>query len=441
MKTITKIFGAVVLLSLTMSVNAQNGWNWGEQVDIAKEKNVLYSDAYKAKNYKAAVEPLEWLLTNTPDLNPSIYQRGVKIYQELAKKEADAAKKEAYIQRGLELHDLRIKYFGKEGDVSVRKAYFAYSFYNKVKEKYQLLYELFTKAFELEGEKMAHGYLVAYMNSVYKYRFGGGELSDDQVIDIYFNITDAIEAQKQGASDDNKKKMDKSMDAVDRLLLATKVDISCDFVEENLGPKLDTGNDVKIAKKIFKLMIDGECIDRPLALKAAEVIQNDQPTYGVAKFLATKYANEENYDEAVKYYNEAATLTEDNSEKAEMYVSIANVQRRLGQSSTARNTARRALSFDPSYSDAYELIGDLYFGSFGKKGPCYQEKSQVEDRAVFIAAYDQYRRAGATAKMSAAKAQFPSITDIFNSDYEEGQTITIGCWINTTVTLERRPAN
>ena len=211
MKTIAKTLGILLILTLALSVNAQSGWNWGDQVDVAKEKNVVYTDAYKAKNYEAAVEPLEWLLENTPDLNPSIYQRGVKIYQALAKTEEDPAKKEEYIQRGLELHDLRIKYFGKEGDVSVRKAYFAYTFYSKNKEKYTLLYELFSKAFELHGEKMAHGYLVAYMNSTYKYRFAGGELSDSEVIDIYFNISDAIESQKQGASDENKKKMDKSM--------------------------------------------------------------------------------------------------------------------------------------------------------------------------------------------------------------------------------------
>ncbi|MEO1255071.1 MAG: tetratricopeptide repeat protein [Bacteroidota bacterium] len=436
----TKILGTALFLTLALGVSAQNGWNWGEDIDKAKEKNVIYTDAYKAKNYAAAVEPLEWLLENTPDLNPSIYQRGVKIYQALAKQETEPVKKEEYIQRGLELHDLRIKYFGKEGDVSVRKAYFAYVFYNKNKEKYPLLYELFSKAFKLEGENMLHGYLVAYMNSVYKYRFGGGELSDSEIIDIYFNITDAIETQKQGASEENRKKMDKSLDTIDRLLLATKVDISCDFVEENLGPKLDQGNDVKIAKKIFKLMIDGECIDRPLALKAAEVIQNDEPTYGVAKFLGAKYAKEENTEEALKYYQQAASLTDDNVQKAEMYVNSARIYSRLGQKSTARNTARRALSFDPSYKDAFELIGDLYFGSYGK-GPCYQEKSQVEDRAVFIAAYEQYRKAGASAKMKAAKAQFPSITDIFNESKEEGQSITIGCWINTTVALERRPAN
>ena len=434
----TKILGPILFMFLTLAVSAQDGWNWGDQVDIAKEKNVIYTDAFKAKNFEGAKESLDWLLENTPDLNPSIYINGVKIYEGLAKKESDPAVKEELITKGLDLHDKRIQYFGKEGDVSVRKAYFAYAFYNKNKEKYPLLYNLFSKAFELQGAKMNHGYLVAYMNSVYKYRFGGGDLSDTEVIDIYFNISDAIGEQRKNASDANKAKMDKSLDTIDRLLLATKVNISCDFVEENLGPKLDEGNDVNIAKKIFKLMIDGECIDRPLALKAAEVIQGDEPTYGVAKFLAAKYNKEGNNDLAISAYQEAASLTDDNGEKAEMYVNIARIQMRLGQKPTARNSARRALSFDPTYSDAFKLIGDLYMTSFDD---CKKEESQVMDRAVFIAAYNEYRKAGNTSGMNNAKAQFPSIEDIFTAGMEEGQSITIGCWINTTVSLERRPAN
>ncbi|MDE0471989.1 MAG: hypothetical protein OXH57_08615, partial [Ekhidna sp.] len=70
---------------------------------------------------------------------------------------------------------------------------------------------------------------------------------------------------------------------------------------------------------------------------------------------------------------------------------------------------------------------------------CKQEQSQVDDRLVFIAAHNEYKKAGNTAGMAKAKEQFPSISDIFSEGKEEGQSVTVGCWINTTVTLERRP--
>ena len=41
-------------------------------------------------------------------------------------------------------------------------------------------------------------------------------------------------------------------------------------------------------------------------------------------------------------------------------------------------------------------------------------------------------------QMKAAKEQFPSIEEIFNEGMEEGKSITVGCWINESVTLQRR---
>ena len=85
------------------------------------------------------------------------------------------------------------------------------------------MFDLFTKTYELNGDKTNRGNLVAYMNVVYKYRFGGGELSDEEVIDIYSNISESLATQKAKASAANKSKYDKSIDNVDKLLTATKL--------------------------------------------------------------------------------------------------------------------------------------------------------------------------------------------------------------------------
>lgn len=436
---ITKILGAVFFLSIVFGANAQDPWNWGDQVDLAKEKNVLYTDAKKAKRFEEALPPLNWLLENTPDLNPSIYINGILIYEALAEQEADAAKKEEFIQKGLDLHDKRMEvYPDDKADVIDRKATYAYKYYGKDRSKYPYLFDLYSEAFELNGAEMNSGNLVAYMLVVYKHRVAGGDLSDEDVINYYSSISEALNVQKDRVNGEKKKRYDKMLDQVDKILTATKVEISCEFVEEKLGPKLGEGSDLNMAKKIFGLMLKGKCLDSPLALKAAGIVQQNEPTYGVAKFMAQKNAQDGNDEAAITSFKEAAGLTDDNSEKAEVYVSIARIQAKNNQKSTARNSARRALSFDPSYKDAYKVIGDLYMNSFND---CKLEQSQVQDRAIFIAAYNEYRKAGNASRMADAKAQFPSIEDIFNEGKEEGQSITIGCWINTTVTLERRPAN
>ena len=435
-KTITFTFFAFAMLSL----KAQSVWNWGEDEDTAKEKQVLYKDYYKSKKYLSALEPLNWLLKNTPNLNPSIYIDGVKIYEALANAETDPAKKEAYIQTALGLYDKRIEVgLGKKADITQRKAGTAYRFYSKTKEKYPYIYEQLTRAYALNGAKMNPGYLVAYMNAIYKYRFAGDELSDQDVIDIYFKISEALNTQRKGATEAQKKKIDKSLDTVDKLLVATKVEISCNFVEQQLGPKLNTEEDpLNMAKNIFNFMLKGKCTERPLAMRAAKIIQEREPTYAVAKLIAQRNAQNNNDEVAIQFFEEAARLTDDATEKAEVYLSIAKIQSGNGQKSLSRNSARRALSYNLQFTDAYKHIGDLYMTSFDQ---CKGEKSQVLDRAVFIAAYGEYSKAGNKKGMQSAKSQFPSIENIFSEGYEEGQSVTVGCWINTTVKIERRPAN
>ena len=95
----------------------------------------------------------------------------------------------------------------------------------------------------------------------------------------------------------------------------------------------------------------------------------------------------------------------------------------------------KASTFDTQSKAPFNLVGNLYFTSFAD---CKGGESKVLDRAIFIAAYDMYQKAGNSAQMAAAKEQFPSIEDIFNENYQEGQEVTLECWINTSVKLARR---
>ena len=152
MKNLAKIL-TVLGVALTMVAQAQPGWNWGDQVDLAKEKNALYVDMLKAGRYQEALAPHTWLCQNTPNLNESLYQNGSKLYEELAEVEKDPAKLEAYKSKAMEMYDLRIKYFGNEGYVLNRKVYPAYKFYKDDKSKYKELYDMFNRAFELSKEE------------------------------------------------------------------------------------------------------------------------------------------------------------------------------------------------------------------------------------------------------------------------------------------------
>ncbi|HHP7242190.1 MAG TPA: tetratricopeptide repeat protein [Cyclobacteriaceae bacterium] len=423
---------AISFIISSTYVMGQPGWNWPDEIDIAKEKNALYTDNLKQDNCQKAKEAHQWLLEKAPDLHVSLYQNGTKIYKCLAENTSDEAKKKEYQEKALEMYEKRIEYFGKEGYVLNRKAFDAYKFYKDDREKYQELYNLFKRTYDVNGAKVYDNNLVAFMDVIRRYKKTGGDISDVQVIDDYTTITDIIDEKKATGKDLDR--LDKITENIDKLLTAT-IDVDCEFVENNLGPKMKETQDLKMAKKVFQLLLTGKCSDSPLFVESAKMVHEKEPAFGLAKVIAIKEGASGNTEEALKYYNEAVELSDDNIKQGEIFLNMAKLYASKGQKVAARSSAQRAVASDPSLKEAYSLIGNLYMGSFED---CKQGISKSEDRAVFIAAYNMYRRAGDSEGMSSAKAQFPSKEEIFTENKEKGETLTIGCWINETVTLDTR---
>ena len=283
------IFSAFILILLSVSTTlSQNTFKWPEDEATAKEKVALYTDALKGKKYLEATEPLQWLLDNAPDLNPSIYINGIKIYEALEKAETDEAKKFEYQQTALQLYDDRIKYFNDEINVLNRKAFAAYKFYKKDKSKYQELYHLFKNTVEKSGVKLNTNLLVAYMDVVRRYNAATKSLSDEQVLGEYDIVSSIIE-QKLNAGQD-KAKINKQKEMVDKLLTGM-VTVDCDFIENKLGPKLrEKPDDTGLAKKIMGLSLAGNCSETPIFLDAAKIVMVDEPDFGIAKVIGIRSA-------------------------------------------------------------------------------------------------------------------------------------------------------
>ena len=85
----------------------------------------------------------------------------------------------------------------------------------------------------------------------------------------------------------------------------------------------------------------------------------------------------------------------------------------------SRNNARRSISLNSKNADAYKLIGNLYMGSYDD---CKEGKSRVQDRLVFIAAYNIFKSGGLTSQANQAREQFPSMEEIFNENYNISQS-------------------
>jgi len=422
----------VILVFCVSTAYSQGTWKWPADEGMkeqAEEKNVLYNDARKQKDYVNAADNLQWLLENTPELNASLYINGVKIYKEI-ERTATGDEKIAAQDRVMEMYDLRVKYFGDEAKVLNYKAYDAYKFYKDDKEKSEWLFELYEKTYKLNGNNVGSQNLVAYMDVIRRYKIRGGDISDDEILSRYTKVISIIDYKIENGGD--VAKFEKTKNFVDKMLTGM-VTIDCAFIETNLGPKL--GNDLKMAKKIMGLAIPAKCTDLDIFLDAAIIVQDNEPSFGIAKVIAAKYAGVGRYDDSEKYYNMALSLADNNIKKADIYFELGRQDVHRGRKSSARTNFLSAVREDPTRKKSYKLIGDLYMASYND---CKKGNSRVEDRAIFIAAYNMYVKSGDKKAMSNAKEQFPSMEDMFNENLNEGDSYKVGCWINQVVTLQRR---
>lgn len=409
--------------------SAQNGWNWPEDKATAQEKNALYTDAYKSRDFAGALNHLTWLHENAPDLNSSIYINGQKIYESLANQEQDPDKKMAYQEKALETYDLRIKYFNKEANVLNRKASTAYKYFRSTPDKYLELLETFEKALELNGSNIFDGNTIAYMDIIRRYKRGGGDLTDDDILERYDKISQVL-SSKQG---DNIKTM---QNKIDEMLLEI-ITVDCNYIETNLGAKLKAEPDnIKVAKRIIQLSLSGKCADSEVFMTAAKTLFDAEPEFGMAKVIALKCKGKGDNACTLDYLNRALDLTENNQEKGEVYLILGAMQVSSGAKSMARTYFRKAASADPSQmGKAYTSIGNLYFNSIRD---CKAGKSKVEDRGCYMAAYEMYKKAANNSGMARAKQQFPLKEEVFLEGKSVGDSMTVGCWIGETVTIQTR---
>ena len=297
-----------------------------------------------------------------------------------------------------------------------------------------MMFETYERAYELMGNEIGTNNLVAYMDVVRRYKLSGGELTDDEILDRYSTVMGIIDYKSE--NENNPAKYEKIRNFVDKML-TSMVKVDCAFIVDKLGPKLqENKSDLALAKKIIGLSLNAGCTDSDTFLEAALVLQENEPTYGTAKIIATKYAAAGDQAASEEYFNKALELADSNEKQGEIHYSMGIQSMQKGRKASARTSLLKAVNADPSLTKCYKLIGDMYMTSFQE---CAKGESKVEDRAIFIAAYDMYRRSGDQKAMANAKEQFPSIEDIFTENYNEGDAFKVGCWINEAVTLQRRP--
>ncbi len=417
---------------------AQDGWNWGDEPQRAKEKYTLLSDYVSMKNFKEARSPLAWLLANTPDLNKSLYMKGTDVYEGLLAKTDDASLKQTYQDSALIMYDLRVQNFGDEAEVLNRKGYYALTYWQQRPEKYGDLYELYKKIVELNGKETFSQNIKYYMYLVGVMKNNNlKEVDENKVIEIHEELTEIVEANIAKAADDKtKQEWQETLEYIDGQFTSL-VTIDCAFIKEKLLPKLEgtQGEErMTMINETLGRMLKAKCTSEPEFLELSKELAEAEPTFTRYRFLYKAYIAKEDYAKAIEYMDKALPLAESDQDKADIYMTKAKIQRSQNSYGAARANYQKAAQLDPSLtSEAYTAIGDMYLSSGGVcKGT--ESGNPIHAKAIYIAAYNMYQKAGNGAKAAQAQRYFPTKEEIFT--YSAGGTqVNTGCWVGETVTI------
>lgn len=441
-----KLKALFIVMMMVVGFGASAQFTWPEDPEQRSDAQTLWTlfdDSYKQGDFDAAKSKLAVLLEKYPSISESLYINAIKVYKESFKNTKDEAEQMANAQMVMDLYEKRYEQYPQsKKEVIDRQANDAFMFYYKESDKTRFILDIFDEAYALMGNEAIYSLGRYNMNmAVIGYARNIG-ISDEEILNIYDRCTEHIDYQIAQAKSAGKstKRYDQIKEFIDEKLADLGL-IDCEFIVDKLVPEFEANpSDAELANKIFVFAFDGGCTDAEWFTTAAEVVFNSNPNYGVGYMLGTKFGAEKEYEKSKEYFIKSIELTDDNTDKGKALKQLATTLRIQGEKAEARKFAMQAAEVDPTLKeDMYIMIGDMVFGS----SECDGKVSQVDDRARFIAAYEYYLMAGdgpvAKLKQASAREQFPTIGDIFTVNKEEGQSIKVGCWIQKTVTLRKRP--
>src|SRR5690606_38710130 len=268
-----KIANLVGLMSFAIIglAQAQDNWKWpsdAQAENVARANNAAYNDYLKAEEYTNATKPLHWLLVNAPDLNEALYINGVKVYAGAADAATDEAQKEVYQDSVMLLYDKRQELYQNEAKWIENKAYYAYRFYKDDKEKVGEAAAMFDRALELNGTVMP-GLIGVYFDLIYRNYAYNKAYTPEEILANYQQLMAILDdAAAQGTD------VAAPTGTLDQLLIHMEI-IDCDFIENNMGPKLaaDPSN-MQLAQQIFQYSIQYKCTTTPAFMVALEVFDD-----------------------------------------------------------------------------------------------------------------------------------------------------------------------
>jgi tetratricopeptide (TPR) repeat protein len=457
--------GLVLALGLTKSANAQG---CTEMVPITKGMykygktpedsiyNITQLSLYREsiKNYKRskgkmieylidAIKPWRKVFYCAPKASQNIYIDGVLITEYLISQAKTEEAKEKAIDTLFLVYKRRIEAYGREGYVKER---WAIDYLKYRPTDAEEIHKMFTEAFEIqknESSSAALYYQFKSAENMVKHKKADTAL----IIETFVDVSEVAEFNIKKYKEKGDKKNEASYT---KTLQSLENDFSkyanCKDIVRVFTPKFEKApTDVELGKKIVKILDKNDCIETELFYITLELVHSKEPSAKTAMLMGKLSNSKEMHEKAVEYFDQAISMftEEDIEEKYYCYILRATALQGQKKYSEARSSAQKAAELKPDAAMPYIIIGGLYLETAGS---CVDR----ELLPAYWAAYDKYAKAKnmepdnekivqqATQQMGVCRSRFPKDEKLFMHNLKDGDSYTVGCWINEPTTVRKR---
>ncbi len=430
--------------------------------------NSLYTEYAKQKNYADAYEFWTLLYAQCPNFNKNIYIYGEQILKwQIQQNAKDPAKKKEFVDKLLKLYDDRITYFGNDakkpassilGDKAI-----AYLTYKGNDVDLNLVYDWLTKVVEAEKEDADAKVLVQWVNVSFK-KYRKDPAFKPQYIGNYMKGSEYIngaldkyqirlEADLAKGEDPAAKKdaniASKFIEYIKRQKVAMVGQFAnsgaadCETLVELFTPQVEEQkDDIQFLTNVISLLSRSKCKDSDLYFTASEAVYNLSPSMESAKGMAQQAVKKEDWDNALKYFEQALGFAIQPEDKSDILLLMATVQYKYKKNfSKARELCHSSLKHDAKQADPYIYIADMYRQSGAMVFP---NEDAVVRSTVYMAAVEELQKAKAADPSRAAdinsmiasyKKAYPEKSQLFMKGLQAGQKFNIPGWMNVTITI------
>ena len=424
------LLASLALISITISANPLIDGKYGADSVQCVTNISLYREYVKQKNYDDAISPWRKAYMTCPKATKNIYIDGAKLFKHLIKKnKGNEELQKAYLDSLETLYDNRIANFGKENYVLGLKGsdMIKYSF-----SDLDRAFAYLKQSVEGQQTKSKATALFSYFKAAtQKYKANSFEKTD--VLEVYAIVSDYLDINIAKESK-SKKFYVKAAENVEKLFVpfATCEDLIAMFDAKYK----QTPDDINLLKRIVKVLDKKNCTDADVYFDAAAKLHQLEPSSLSAYNMGNLSLKRNKSSEAITFYKQALEMTDQDAEKANCFYGLSAAFFKSGNNSSARNYSYKALELTPSWGKSMLLIGDIYAASANECGSNAFESAMLYSAAIdkFIAAKNMDSSVAdlANKKIASYSKYLPTNEDAFFNGYKEGDTYTVGCWINET---------